>query len=439
MKADHGFVRRVVLVGILSAALGALVAAIVAILAVDHLLASQADRRLKGAVIELAGEFDREPPERAELLERKLAEENREIAPSGISLAVFRGKQKIAGLGAPRTPNVGKCETQGMLGVRTRSCSMRYGSWTLVASQASDIPRLRWLYLLAALAACITGAAAGGWLGYGIARWAIRPLQAIADQVRGVAPGKDTSLGVPSDCQEIEAVRCAVEGLLTRIQLLLGPAERFAAAAAHELRNPLAALSIELELLAESVESKERASVLAAHRRVLALSGLVERLLISALPTENLSRGFETVSLEEVILEELQSLPEPLRRATEFAPGPEGLVRGDSQLLRSLVHNALENAHKHGLGAGVKLRLCEADRQVIMEVADSGPGIPQEYLEQVFSPFFRVPGTESAGHGLGLALIGHVAQAHGGAARFVDSEAGATLIVTLPAWTPSAD
>ncbi|HMA95878.1 MAG TPA: hypothetical protein VKP30_24490 [Polyangiaceae bacterium] len=152
---------------------------------------------------ELAGELDEDPPERrADLLERELADENREIAPSGISLAVFRGKTKIAGLGAARTPNVGQCETQGMLGVRTRSCSIRYGAWTLVASQPSDIPRLRWLYLFAALAACATGAAAGGWLGLWVARWATRPLRAIAERVHCVTPGKDVSLGLGSDCEE---------------------------------------------------------------------------------------------------------------------------------------------------------------------------------------------------------------------------------------------
>lgn len=437
MRTAHGFVRRVVLVGVTSAALGALVAAVVAIVAVDRLLATQADRRLTGAVIELAGELDEDPPERrTELLDRELADENREIAPSGISLAAFRGKVKIAGLGAARTPNVGQCETQGMLGVRTRSCSIRYGAWTLVASQPSDIPRLRWLYLFAALAACATGAAAGGWLGLWVARWAIRPLRAIAERVHWVTPGKDVSLGLGSDCEEIEAVRSAIEDLLSRIRMLLGPAERFAAAAAHELRNPLAALSIELELLAESVDSKERAGVIAAHHRVLELSELVERLLISALPAENLSDGFETVSMEDVILEELHALQEPSRSATHFVRGPEGLVRGDFHLLRTLVHNALENAHKHGIGGEVTLRLHESEGQVILEVMDRGAGIPEQYREQVFVPFFRIPGTRAAGHGLGLALIGHVARAHGGTARFADCDPGATLIVTLPAWTP---
>lgn len=438
MRPRYGFVRRVVLVGLTSAVFGALVAAVVAIATVDWLLAKQADHRLMGAVIELAGELDEDSADRRpSTLEGELRDENDELAPSGISLSVFKGKERIAGAGPKRTPDVGDCETQGMLGARMRSCSIPYGDWVLVASQRSDRSRLRWLYLLAALGACATGAVAGGLSGHIVARWAIEPLRAMTDQLRVLEPGRDTKLGEPSDCRELEAVRSGIEELLSRIQRLLAQAEHFAADAAHELRNPMAALSVELELLAETLAGTERESVLKAHQRVLGLSTLVERLLVSALPTENLRRGFETVALEDVVLDVLGKGSAALKAKTTFAAGPEGVVRGDPQLLGSLVQNAIDNAHKYG-GDGVVVRLTEDAAWVRLEVEDQGPGVSPELRDRVFEPFFRIPGNPSAGHGLGLALIGQVARAHGGDARFEDCERGARLVITLPAWTETA-
>lgn len=432
----RGFVHRVVWVGIAGAGLGALVAALVAIVAADRLLQGQSDQRLTGAVIELAGELDEDEAERRpSVLEREIADENDELAPSGISLSVFEGKTKVAGVGPSRTPDVGDCETQGQLGVRIRSCSKRYGDWVLVASQRSDAPQLRWFYLLAAVGACMVGAGAGGSLGYWVARWAIQPLKAMTQQLQTVVPGHDSSLGESSDCVEVEAVRLAIEGLLGRIRVLLGQAERFAANAAHELRSPLAALSMDLELLAESLESREREYASGVHQRVLRLARLVERLLVSALPTENLSHGFETVSMEEVVLATLDALPASSRERVTFTSGPEGLVWGDFELLRLLVHNAVENALTHSAGGQVVVRVLEECTEVVLEIEDDGPGISDEFRSRVFEPFFRIPGTATQGHGLGLALIGHIAAAHSGKARFADRQGGATLRILLPTWT----
>lgn len=433
---QRGFVRRVVWVGIAGAGLGALVAAVVAIVAVDRLLQGQSDRRLNGAVIELAGELDEDAANvRPSVLERELADENAEIAPSGISLSVFEGKTKVAGVGPNRTPDVGDCETQGQLGVRIRSCSIRYGGWVLVASQRADAPRLRWWYLLAAAGACMTGAGAGGLISYLVARWAIKPLKAMTQQLQAVVPGRDSRLGDSSDCLEVEAVRAAIDQLLSRIRVLLGQAERFAANAAHELRSPLAALSMDMELLAESLEGQEREYVSGVHQRVLRLAVLVERLLVSALPTENLSRGFEAVSIDEVLLVTLKTLREPDRERVKFTSGPEGLVWGDFELLCLLVQNAVENALKHSGESQVEVRVLENGTEVVLEIEDRGPGISHEFRERVFEPFFRIPGTPSDGHGLGLALIGHIATAHDGRANFTDRSDGATLRVALPIWT----
>lgn len=439
MTKTHGLGDRVVRVALASAAAGALVAAVVAIVAVDGLLLKKSDRRLMGAVIELAGELDEDPPEkRRGKLESELRDENDEIAPSGIELAVFAGRRKIAGLGPDRTPNSGKCETQGMLGVRIRSCSIPYGEWTLVASESSDSPRLRWMYLLAAATACAVGGVAGALFGSFLARWAVRPLESMAAQIRRLRPGKDTELGAPSDCREVEALRLGFTELLSQNRVLLEQAERFAADAAHELRTPLAALSAELELAAESLGTTERATIERAHKNVLRLSDLIERLLLLALPTENLRKGFEPVSLEEVTTEVVRRLPEAVRAQIQVQSEGEGLVLGDVQLLSTMVRNALENATKHGGQAPIRVQLSENAQSVRIEVADGGVGIAPELRTKVFQPFFRGARQGVRGHGLGLALIAHVARAHGGHAEFVDVERGACLVIECPAWSARA-
>ncbi len=444
-RSGRGLAHRVVLVAIASALVGALVAAVVAIASVDSLLADKADERLMGAVATLADELDEDHRQRdLGWLEAELQDENGEMAPSGIELGVFSGKRKIAGLGPDRTPDIDDCETQGMLGVRIRSCSQTYGDWVLVASQRSDGPELRWLYLLAALGACSAGAVTGGILGFFAARSVVRPLVWITRRLRQLNPatGEGSALGAPTECAEVEAIRSALADLMDRIRGLLLQAERFAGDASHELKTPLAALCAELELTAETLDAPHREAVQRAHANAVRLSNLVERLLMLALPEGRIAQGFEPVSLEEVVSDVIAALDGEAAQRIDMEPASgEGLVSGDQALLRSMVGNAIENALEHGGQGRVAVTLAEptdAEPWVRLEVRDEGTGIPREFRTQVFEPFFRLGGGASRGHGLGLALIAHVARAHGGHAEFLDAEAGAHLAVRLPPWSSGA-
>lgn len=438
MSRCHGFVTRVTLVGVASAALGALVAGAVGIAAVDHWLCRGADQRLRGAVAELAGELDEEPKERLlGSLMHELADENAELKPSGIWLSVFRGRVLLAGRGPSRTPDVGDCETQGVLGERTRSCSRAYGVLTLVATTMSDRPRLVWWYLFALFVAGATGASVGGLLGRLGARVAVRPLSAIERELAQLQPGRDLRLRTETECREIASLRREIEALLVRQKELLDQAEQFAANAAHELRSPLARISARLELCAERLEEPARGEVVEAERQVGQLSALVERLLVLVLPIENLAGGFEAVALDEVIGEVLDCLPVEQRVHTEYCSGPEGLIFGDPELLATLIRNALDNALCHGKPP-VVIWLREGEQRVVLCVKDEGPGISSHLRERVFRPLVRLGKSTGAGHGLGLSLIDQVARAHGGCAEFVECSGGACLEVVFPAWSPEA-
>lgn len=433
---------RVAWVALTSAALGGLAAAIVAILAVDRLLADAADQRLRAATVTLGGELDEEGKDTREKIRSTVDDENDEIVTSGIRLAVFRDGAREAGDAFMFAPPVGACESRLVERGRVRACARSYrDELVLVAAQPLDEAWLYWLYGCAAFGAIVLGAGTGVLSSRALSRWAVDPLESLARALRTSSPDAPArlALGPPSDYEEVEAVRSALADLTLRLQLHLDQATRFAADAAHELRTPLTALRAELELLAEERPPNERAALERACTRVERLSGLVERLLVLALPSDNLRHGFETVALADLAEEVRSELREAERARVELAISDDGLVRGDPRLLASLLANALTNSLKFAPEGPIELRVEQrldvSAPEVHLAISDRGPGIPAELRDRVFQPFYRVNAGAVKGHGLGLALIAHIARAHGGTAEFEDTRPGSRLSIRLPAWT----
>jgi len=435
---------RVLIVAVSSAALGALAAALVTIAAVDQLLSVQADQRLQGAVVELGGELDEgHRPLTDKRLILELDDENGEIAPSGIRLGVFRDGARVAGEAVGAMPESGRCLTSGSLGDRVRACARGHGELMLVAAARADELKLRGIYLVAVLGALLLGAGCGAALSSRLGRWAVAPLRQLADTLCQSRPERAMAidLGPPSNCQDVESIRKALSGLMKHVDVLLNHAHRFAADAAHELRTPLATLRAELELLAEELQSDHRQSLDRATQKVTRLAELVERLLVLALPTQKVAGGFETIALEDVVTSVVGELPESERGRLRIDCDDEGLVRGDSYLLETLVVNAIDNALKHGGSAAITVRVTGSKDpfESVFEVIDQGPGLGNVDKTRVFEPFYRGKRLGAGGHGLGLALVGHIAEVHGGHAEFRTAETGVHLTVSLPAWTPRAD
>ncbi|HEY6724736.1 MAG TPA: ATP-binding protein, partial [Polyangiaceae bacterium] len=126
------------------------------------------------------------------------------------------------------------------------------------------------------------------------------------------------------------------------------------------------------------------------------------------------------------------------RDRVEVITDAEGLVRGDPTLLTALVRNAVDNALKHA-DTPVRVHVADAPQRVTMSITDRGPGIDRDLVERVFEPFFRAHPDKSLGYGLGLALVGHVARAHGGNAAFADTTTGTELTVSFPSWASALD
>jgi len=425
-------------------ALAGAVAAGSAMLAVDRLMLSSSDRRLSGAVDVLAGELDEDFEEDEwEPLAEVVDDENSELVTSGVRLAVYSGSHRIAGdQWAPLVP-AGTCATSGTVGQRVRSCGGAYDRWTLVAAARIDDAALPFIYLIAGLVAVAVGAATGALASAQLSKVALRPLAELSGRIRELEPKAGArGLGLPSDCEEIELIREALSDLLVRIDALLDHAQRFAADAAHELRTPLTKMRAELELLLEAAPAAMDRTAL---ERVVSQTGelatLTERLLVLAAPLERERLGDEPVALSDVLEDLQRALPERERARVSLKLGGEGLVRGDAALLRSAFANGVQNALKFsGQGEVLVTLACPAEEDeraspsVRVEIRDRGPGVPPELRTRVFEPFFRAHADATPGHGLGLALIGHIVRAHGGSAEFADTASGACLVITLPMW-----
>jgi two-component system sensor histidine kinase MprB len=414
-------------------------AAVTASIAVDRVVSRNNDQRLTGATLMLAGELREEEHEgEGETLQAILEDENSELEPSGIRLGVHDGDRLLAGsVDTPRLANDG-CRTVGALGVRTRACAHRYGELTLVAAQRSDHDETRWLFLAAGLAALAIGGGVGIAAGGRLSRWALAPLSKLTSRIRTLTldGAKPEDLGAPSDCAEVAAIQAAVVDLLQRLRRELDRTRRFAADAAHELRTPLTTLRAEIELLLEQRPETGAHELRGIARRSEQLAELVDRLLVLAAPLDDAAPGFETVAIADVVDDALAMLPPERARRVEVELQSEGLVRGDAALLLSLVNNALDNALKFSAEESVGLSVSESNGTVRVDVRDRGPGVRPDQRELVFQPFYRSRAGSEAGRGLGLALIAHISRAHGGRARFIDSEVGACLRIELPSWQP---
>lgn len=346
--------------------------------------------------------------------------------------------------GDPRLPpaELGTCEDGMYAGRPVHLCAVPFAAQhTLtLAMSARDararLPLLGW----SALVGVLVGALIGGIASRRAVVWALRPLTTLSSRVRAVRPNdpRPEVLAPPLEHRELEALRSAIALLVEQLSGALASARGFAAEAAHELRTPLTTVAGELELLAEASPG-DAAAVEAARRRVSDLVTLVQRLLILAQADPLDVSGGDAVDLADVLDAVREDLPEPARARVQGEVEDDVLVRGDPALLRALLSNAIGNALKFSEGA-VEVRIGREGDEACIEVEDRGPGIATEDLERVFAPFFRsaaARGSGALGHGVGLALIAHVAKVHGGGAR-IDSKPGegTRLEVRLPRWTP---
>jgi len=200
-----------------------------------------------------------------------------------------------------------------------------------------------------------------------------------------------------------------IQALMTTREALLASQKSLLANASHELRSPLTRIRMGLELMGNSPGAAAKDEI---SRNIAELDQLIDEILLaSRLDAQEADMGtVEPVDLVGLCAEECAR-----SRATLDVDVAAVLVPGVAKLLRRAVRNLLENAHRHADGE-VTVVLRQDGSHAVLQVNDSGPGVPAALAERIFEPFYRLPGASErdGGVGLGLALVKSIAQRHGG-------------------------
>jgi heavy metal sensor kinase len=294
--------------------------------------------------------------------------------------------------------------------------------------------------LLLLMPVALAGSALGGWF---LARRALSPVNAMVEAAQRIE-AQDLSERLPALSTDDELARLAavLNDMLARLESAFGTVRRFSADAAHELRTPLTILKGEIEVALRSSQAPEeiRQTLMSCLEEVDRLNSLVEDLLLMARMEANaLSAQPRRVNLAEVLEDAAPALSELAARAGNqftFTAAEPLWVEGYDSLLFRLVFNLAENAIKYTPAGGrIEVSLQQEDGTVVLAVKDSGPGIAAEVQEHIFDRFYRGdPAREGSGTGLGLALVKHLTELHGGSVRVKSGGAGmgSTFTVALP-------
>jgi len=269
--------------------------------------------------------------------------------------------------------------------------------------------------------------------GYVLVRRALAPVDQIANTAEVITQHNlSERLPVARSGDELERLSIGLNHMITRLDDAFQNSKRFVADASHELRTPLTVLRTELENLVRnarlSTDHRDRLGSLL--EEVERLTKIVERLFalsrLDAGEAQTEWVPFDLGELAATTADQMALLAEDKRIAISCEAAQRAMVEGDRARLKQVVVNLLGNAIQYTPeGGAVHLKVHASNGRVVLEVADTGIGIPTESVPHVFDRFFRVDQTRSreGGAGLGLAIVKSICNAHGGTVE-VESAVG---------------
>ncbi len=261
-------------------------------------------------------------------------------------------------------------------------------------------------------------------LWFAIAR-GLHPLERVAVAVGERSPIALLPLSEAGLPVEVRPLVHALNGLLARLDRALGAQRAFIADAAHELRSPLTAVHLQVQLAERAANESERAAALAELRGGLErATHLVEQLLTLAREEPGVNeRPFAPVNLTDLARHVIgdyavvaTARQVDLGMVGDDATGTDIVVHGDASGLRAMLSNLLDNAVRYTPAGGrVDVAVRHVEDDAVLVVRDTGPGIPAAERARVFDRFYRAPDAGVAGipgSGLGLAIVKRIAERH---------------------------
>lgn len=309
--------------------------------------------------------------------------------------------------------------------------------------QQRTIATLNRQVTIAAVAVAIVAAATAVWL----SRRIVRPVEILTVAARELEAGDLGRRVEVRGSDELAMLGGAFNSMAESIERNQELRKQMTSDVAHELRTPLNNLAGYLEAIADGVVAPDPGTIASLQEE----ANLLVRLVADLEELSLADAGRQVLNLEPQplapIVEQAVSMVAPRARAQgisivqETLPAP--VVEVDRRRLAQVVRNLLENAVRHTPAGGtIRVSLAECDGGTALTVADDGPGIPPEHLENIFERFYRTDASRAratGGAGLGLAIVKQLVEAHGarvwaenaagGGARFIvefaAAEAGA--------------
>jgi two-component system, OmpR family, sensor histidine kinase CpxA len=286
----------------------------------------------------------------------------------------------------------------------------------------------------------------------------IRPVARLRKAARELAMGKLNARVVWPKSQarifagdEIDALIHDFNHMAERLESLVDAQKLLLRDVSHELRSPLARLSVALELAREDSDTKTAAHLDRIERETERLNLLIGQLLsLSSMEALEKVENFAPLSLNRLINRMIPDAEYEARQrqcSLEFHAEEECRIAGNEELLYRAIENVVRNAIRYTeSGSKVEIRLttklANGHRQAEIEVSDHGPGIPESQLSAIFRPFHRVDyarSPDTGGFGVGLAIAERAVRLHHGELIALNRKGGgATIRITLPAMDAGA-
>jgi two-component system sensor histidine kinase TctE len=269
----------------------------------------------------------------------------------------------------------------------------------------------------------------------------IKPLSQLEERIRARKPDDLSPLDDKAVPLEVAPLVQSVNDLLTRLKDSIAAQKRFLADAAHQLKTPLAGLRMQADLAQREAfnEQELKQSLKQIGRSSMRATHTVNQLLaLARAEGGGQALALQPCDLARIVRDTVQdSVPRTLDRRIDLGydgpdPGAAGAqLDGNPTLLKELVRNLLDNAINYTPSSadnpGVITARVLADpfsRALVLQVEDSGPGIPEAERELVFQPFYRALGTNVDGSGLGLPIVREIARQHNAEVTIEDARPG---------------
>lgn len=260
----------------------------------------------------------------------------------------------------------------------------------------------------------------GGLATYLAAGYVLKPIKSLAQEVKKRNINNFAEMiPVPVSADEVQDLTVSFNQLLEELQHSFTLQRQFSADAAHELRTPLAVMQTKLDVFSLSAKNKDeetKKAVAALQDQLGRLTKLIEDLLWFSrdLPLETVE-SVPLFPLLEDVADELSELASQKQISIQIT-GLDCCVEGQDRLLERVFYNLIENAIKYSAsGTSIRVKIEKFPEKTQVTVADQGEGIPKEYRDQIFEPFFRIDKSRSraiGGSGLGLAVCRKILERH---------------------------